>query len=108
MNMTPIATSQTAHTNYKWPPYTTEWNSPMKIFCVRHWASGIFRVLASLAWRLFVNLVMMLRTLQLLSVHHNPSCDDCVRDVEGNRKWKESLVEKNVAKERQNIIYTFR
>jgi len=32
-----IVTSQTAHTKYKWLPYATEWNPPMKIFCVRHW-----------------------------------------------------------------------
>ena len=31
-----IVTSQTAHTKYKWPPYATEWNPPMKIFCVCH------------------------------------------------------------------------
>ena len=31
-------TSQTAHTKYKWPPYATEWNPPMKNFCVRHCA----------------------------------------------------------------------
>jgi len=30
-----IVTSQTAHTKYKWPPYATEWNPPMKIFFVR-------------------------------------------------------------------------
>jgi len=29
-------TSHTAHTKYKWPPYATEWNTPMKIICVRH------------------------------------------------------------------------
>jgi len=28
-------TSETAHT--KWPPYDPEPNTPMKIFCVRHW-----------------------------------------------------------------------
>jgi len=31
-----IVSSQTAHTKYKWPPYATEWNAPMKIFYVRH------------------------------------------------------------------------
>ena len=36
-----IVTSQTAHIKYKWPPYATEWNPPMKIFCVRHWAPQI-------------------------------------------------------------------
>ena len=30
-------TSQRPHTTNKLPPYATEWNSPMKIFCVRHW-----------------------------------------------------------------------
>jgi len=31
-----IVTSQTVHTKYKWPLHATEWNPPMKIFCVRH------------------------------------------------------------------------
>ena len=26
----PIVTSQTAHTKYKWPPFTTEWNPQEK------------------------------------------------------------------------------
>jgi len=34
-----IVTSQTANTKYKWLPYATEWNPPMKIFCVRHCAA---------------------------------------------------------------------
>ena len=33
-----IVKSQTAHTKDKWPPYASEWNLPMKITCVRHWA----------------------------------------------------------------------
>jgi len=32
-----IETSQRAHTKYKWLPYATEWNPPMKIFSVCHW-----------------------------------------------------------------------
>ena len=32
-----IVTSQTTHLKCKWPPSATEWNPPMKIFCVRHW-----------------------------------------------------------------------
>ena len=32
-----IVTSQRPHITSKWPPYATEWNPPMKIFCVRHW-----------------------------------------------------------------------
>jgi len=35
-------TSQTAHTKYKWPPYATDWNLPMKIFCVHHWLPGLW------------------------------------------------------------------
>jgi len=45
--------------------------------------------------------------LQLPSVHHNPSCAGCARDAEENRMWKESLVKKNVAKERSSVVATF-
>jgi len=38
-----IVTSQTVHTEYKWPPHVTAWNPPMKIFCVRH-CSGIIEI----------------------------------------------------------------
>jgi len=36
----------------------------------------------------------MLTSLQLRSVHHNPSCDEFARDAEVNRKRKGSLVVK--------------
>ena len=35
-------TLQKVHTKYKWPPYATEWNPPMKVFCVPHWIQTIF------------------------------------------------------------------
>jgi len=44
-------TSQTAHNKYKWLPYVTEWNTPMKIFCVRHWLDQVCRS----RWRLQVS-----------------------------------------------------
>ena len=31
-----IVTLQAANTKYKWPPYATDRNPPIKIFCVRH------------------------------------------------------------------------
>jgi len=37
-----IVTLQRPQTINKWPPYATEWNPPMKIFCVRHWVLSIF------------------------------------------------------------------
>ena len=40
-------TSQTAHNKYKWLPYVTEWNPPMKIFCVRHWCHLLCRHIQS-------------------------------------------------------------
>jgi len=38
--------------------------------------------------------LMMLTSLQLPSVYHNPSCDGCARDAEENRMQKKSLVDK--------------
>jgi len=35
-------TSQTAHTEYKWPPCATEWYPPMKFFCVHHCFEPLF------------------------------------------------------------------
>jgi len=49
---------------------------------------------------------MMLKPVQLPSVHH-PSCDGCACDAEDNRMQNESLVGKNVAKERWSVIYAF-
>jgi len=39
-----IATSQIAHTKYKWPPYATQGNPPMKIVCVRQCLTVTFSV----------------------------------------------------------------
>jgi len=43
---------------------------------------------------------MMLTPLQLPFVHYNPCCDGCARDAEENRMRKESIVEKNISKEK--------
>jgi len=38
--------------------------------------------------------LMMLTSLQLPSVYHNPSCDGCACDAEENRMRNKSLVDK--------------
>jgi len=38
--------------------------------------------------------LMMLTPLQLPTVHHSPSCDECARDAEKNRMRKTNLVDK--------------
>jgi len=44
-----------------------------------------FRVIARVTFQ--ATLVMIFAPLQLPSVHHNPSCDGCVRDTEEKRMW---------------------
>jgi len=52
---------------------------------------------------------MIVTSLQLPSVHHNPSCDGCARDAEENTRWKQrELGRQNVAKEWLSVICTFR
>ena len=47
-----IVTSQRANTKSKWPPYATDRNPPMKIFCVRHcaWQECFVHRMLSLIW----------------------------------------------------------
>jgi len=51
---------------------------------------------------------MMFTPLQLLFVHHTPSCDICVCDAEENRIAKREFVRHNEAKERLSVICTIR
>ena len=82
------------------------------LYCKPHMNTGYLSVWVTFEYyhvlRLFVTLVMLFTPLQLPYVHYYPSCGGCARDTEENRMRKESLVEKNVAKERLSVIYTFR
>jgi len=68
-------------------------------------ATALIRVLVRFAYLATLILVMMLTSLQLLSVHYNPSSDGCARDAEQNRMRKESLVNKRSQEKTERHLY---